>query len=188
MGIRQTDHAELLRKFEDKEYRDAYAASFQRQIIAFQLRAIREKRGWTQAQLGEYAHMLQERISVYENPEEPPPRLTTLNKLGAALDVAWLVRAVTFQELASWIPNMTQELLAVPSYDEAEHEETAPPGSPSNVITLLATGSVDRAIPIAATGAQLLLPLHERITLLHGNTRSPESTGLDLAPVGGRNG
>lgn len=102
----------------DKEYRDLYVAEHIRTGIAFQIRAMREDRGWTQSELGQRAQgMAQETISQLEDPDYGRLTLRTLRRLASALDVAVIVRFAPFSDLVDWIVNLTPQHLAPPSFD-----------------------------------------------------------------------
>jgi transcriptional regulator with XRE-family HTH domain len=103
----------------DKEYRDLYVAEHIRTGIAFQIRAMRDDRGWTQTELGQRAQgMAQETISQLEDPDYGRLTLRTLRRLASALDVALVVRFAPFSELIDWIVRLTPERLAPPSFDQ----------------------------------------------------------------------
>ena len=103
----------------DKEYRDLYVAEHIRAGIAFQIRAMREDRGWTQSELGQRAQgMAQETISQLEDPDYGRLTLRTLRRLASALDVALIVRFAPFSDLIDWIVNLTPQRLAPPSFDD----------------------------------------------------------------------
>jgi len=103
----------------DKEYRDLYVAEHIRTGIAFQIRAMREDREWTQSELGQRAEgMAQETISLLEDPDYGRLTLRTLRRLASALDVALIVRFTPFSDLVDWMVNLTPQRLAPPSFDE----------------------------------------------------------------------
>jgi transcriptional regulator with XRE-family HTH domain len=100
----------------DKEFRAEYSAENIRTGIAYQIRALREKRGWSQKKLGEEASKPQNVISRLENPEYGKLNIQTLNELAAAFDVALLVRFVSFGELTAHVADLSPEALAVPEF------------------------------------------------------------------------
>jgi transcriptional regulator with XRE-family HTH domain len=107
----------LLAELKDKEYRDAYVSSSVDVGIAFQIRALRERVPWTQAELAEKVNMQQERISVLENPSRSPTT-ATLKRLANAFDVGLIIRFVPFSELVDWEINLSPKSLEVLSFDE----------------------------------------------------------------------
>ena len=108
---------QILRSLENSEYRREFAADIGTGL-AFQVRLLREDRGWTQEQLAHQMDKQQETISQWENPDYGRYTLNTLRELAAAFDVALLVRFAPFSELVDWSINLTPERLAPPSFDE----------------------------------------------------------------------
>lgn len=116
----------------DKEYRDLFVLEHIGQGLAFQIRAMRKDRDWSQTELGEAAGMRQTRVSQLEDPDYERLSLTTLKRLASAFDVGLMVRFVPFSQLVDWSVRLTHADLAVPSFaDDAElgretPEATAP--------------------------------------------------------------
>lgn len=117
----------LMDELKERDYRDAYTSSSVDVGVAFQIRALREKKEWSQAQLAEKSNMKQERISVLENPSYTPS-LSTLEKLANAFDVGLMVRFVPFSDLVKWDINLSSEVLEVPSFDEDSYFQTKEEG------------------------------------------------------------
>ncbi len=124
---------ELLKKrLKNKKQRDSFVSAYTDETIPFQIRALREQhdRQWTQKELASRTGMKQERISAIENPNYCSYSLRTLKQLSSALDVALVVRFVSFGELAEWKLNLSSKSLEVPSFDKdpyflKEREEEA---------------------------------------------------------------
>jgi len=108
---------QLREKLKNKEYRDSYVSSNIDVGIAFQIRALRKLKGYSQDELAEIAEMKQERISAIENPSNSP-NISTLVKIAAALNVALMVRFVSFGDLVKWDLSLSAESLDVLSFDE----------------------------------------------------------------------
>lgn len=124
---------QIYESLHDKEYRDAVVDTEIGEVIAAQIRAMREDRGWTQEQLGEYAGMAQETVSLLENPNYGNYTLRTLKRLASAFDVALVVRFTPFSQLVDWMADLSAEDLAVPSFEvESVHinGNSASPESP----------------------------------------------------------
>jgi len=103
---------ETVRALASKSYRDTYVAQHIKRGIAFQLRALREARGWTQEDLGARAQKRQSFISSIENPDNGNYTINTLKELASAFDVALVVRFVPFSELVDWTTSISPETLA----------------------------------------------------------------------------
>jgi transcriptional regulator with XRE-family HTH domain len=106
----------LLKQLRDKRFRSAYVAEDIRTGIAFQIRALRESRGWSQAELGRRADKPQSVIARLEDPDYGRLSLRTLLDMASAFDIALLVRFVSFGELLRRNTNLSQEALAVPEF------------------------------------------------------------------------
>ena len=110
--------AQIVASLADKEYRDAFVQEAINQGIAFQIRAIRNQRGWTQGDLAERASKAQPEISRLEDPGYEGYTLKTLAKLASAFDVALTVRFIPFSALADEIGDESSRDFKVLSFDE----------------------------------------------------------------------
>src|SRR5205085_10276915 len=111
-------NTKLLSKLKDKKRRELFVAGQIKTGIPFQIRALRDKRGWTQGDLSKKAGMVQTNISRLESPGYGKVNITTLQRLAAAFDIALVVRFVPFSELIGWVENLSPEQLAPQSFDE----------------------------------------------------------------------
>ena len=108
---------QIWRSLRDPEYRREFSNDVGTGL-AFQIRMLREKRGWTQEQLADRTGKRQETISQWENPDYGSYTLNTLRSLAGAFDVALVVKFAPFSELVDWTSNLTPERLAPVSFDE----------------------------------------------------------------------
>ena len=107
---------QVMQRLMDKESRDYFVEDHIDEGVAFQIRATREARGWTQQELGRRAgRMAPERVSQVEDPNYGRLTLRTLKRIASALDVALIVRLAPYSELVDWT-NAVQ--MAVPSFGE----------------------------------------------------------------------
>jgi transcriptional regulator with XRE-family HTH domain len=106
----------LLREFWDKNYRHGYADDFLNAFIAAQIRAIRDQRGWTQAQLAEHSGMRQSRISAMEDVNYASWSIRTLARLAEAFDVALAVCFKPFSKRIDDINSFSPDGLRVSPY------------------------------------------------------------------------
>jgi transcriptional regulator with XRE-family HTH domain len=95
--------------------------------IAFQIRATRDKREWSQADLARAIGMGQNNISRLENPDYGKHTLSSLKRIAEALDVALVVRFVPFSQYVHWLSGtpyldegLRPEALAVDSFEQEE--------------------------------------------------------------------
>jgi transcriptional regulator with XRE-family HTH domain len=115
------DVREELKK--SNEYRSAFIAAHIRNGIAFQLRAMRDARGWDQKEVAKRLGntKLQPVVSRYENPDYGRFSISTLLELAAAFDVALVVKFAPFREVVGWESKLSESSLNVPSFnDESE--------------------------------------------------------------------
>lgn len=106
----------LLTELEDKEYRDAFVEGHIRTGAAYQIRALRNARNWSQDELGRRVDTSQSVIARLENPDYGKFSLSTLAKLASAFDVGLLVRFVSFSELLDRTRDLSPERLNAPSF------------------------------------------------------------------------
>ena len=116
---------QMTRSLADKECRDLFVCEEVDTGLAFQIRAMRQARGWSQRDLAQRLGMTQEGVSRLENPEYGKLTLTTLKRLASVFDVGLAVRFVPFSALIEWAVNFGPSDLAVPSY-----AASAPPAQP----------------------------------------------------------
>jgi transcriptional regulator with XRE-family HTH domain len=110
----------------DKQYREEYAIAMLKRMIPYQTRAIRKKRGWSQAQLAEAANLTQGVISRAEDPDYGNLTLTTIGRIAAGYDLAVIVRFVSFSDLVRFSETLSeQEFRAIPTFAE-DHEPSEP--------------------------------------------------------------
>lgn len=101
----------------DKEYRDAYVETGVDIGLAFQVRALRLKRGWTQKELGKRAGLQQSAVSRVEGGNHRMS-IETLLKLARAFDTALSVRFVSFGQFLLERRRLDPETLAVEGFEE----------------------------------------------------------------------
>jgi transcriptional regulator with XRE-family HTH domain len=118
--------ARKIARLKNKAYRDAFIGSQISVGLPFQIRALREQRGWKQSRLATEAGMLQPRISAMESPGAAKFNLETLRRLASAFDVALVVRFVPFGELVDWSEKFNPDKFNIPSFeDEQSLKESA---------------------------------------------------------------
>ena len=121
----------LLEELQDKEYRDAFVASETNIALPYQIRALRERRGWTQQELADRAGMKQSRISAIEQPGGGKLNLETLRRLASAFDSALVVRFAPFSELVDWVETFSPDEFQVPSFEEDFADSAQEPDEPN---------------------------------------------------------
>jgi len=93
--------------------------------LAFQIRALRDNKEWSQPELAEKVGTSQNAISRLENPNYGKATITTLKKLASVFDVGLVVRFVPFSQLVNWESGtpyteygLSPESMDVPSFTE----------------------------------------------------------------------
>ena len=108
-----------------REYRRGFVEEKIQTGLAVQMKAIRESRpGMTQQKFAELLGKSQSWVARLEDPNAPPPTITTLLKVAAAFDVDLVVRYAPFSETIDWVsgnphvvPGLSPESLAVPDFE-----------------------------------------------------------------------
>jgi transcriptional regulator with XRE-family HTH domain len=113
-------------QFAVKEYRDAFVEANIEIAVAYQIRALRKKEGWSQGELGERCGTAQNVISRLEDPDYGKFTIRTLLDIASAFDVALSVRFVSFSELLTQIKDVSPQALAVPSFEQEISGGTVP--------------------------------------------------------------
>jgi transcriptional regulator with XRE-family HTH domain len=109
----------LLQKLKaSRKRRELFVAGQIKTGIPFQIRALRDKKGWTQGELGAQLGMTQTNISRLESPGYGRLNITTLQRIAAAFDVGLIVRFVPFSELIGWVDKLSPDAVAPKSFDE----------------------------------------------------------------------
>jgi transcriptional regulator with XRE-family HTH domain len=125
----------LIGRLKNKKYRDSFVESYIKIGIPFQLRALREERGWTQKELADRIGVKQAWIAQIENPNYSGFSLKTLLKLASVFDIGLLVRFVSFSNLMKWELELSSESLKVKSFEDEDYFK--PP-----VINIVSQGGV----------------------------------------------
>lgn len=95
--------------------------------LAFQIRAMRVARDWSQEELAQRTGMNQNMIYRLENPAYGRPTLSTLKRVAEAFDVGLVVRFVPFRQMVDWVSStpfvdngLSTHSLAVPSFGKEQ--------------------------------------------------------------------
>lgn len=116
----------LAEEFKDKEARSQYAEDFLNSHIALQIKTLRQQRGWSQTQLAELAGKHQSQISAMESVDFSAWKISTLQKLAEAFDLALTVNFESFGNFLDEATRLGREDLERPSFadDPAFQSET----------------------------------------------------------------
>jgi transcriptional regulator with XRE-family HTH domain len=108
----------ILGQFHSREYREAYTDEFLNAWIATQIRALREQRSMTQADLAQKAGMKQSRISALENINYSSWSVSTLQRLAKAFDLTLSVEFKSYGKRVDDLERFERRDLAEPGFAE----------------------------------------------------------------------
>ncbi|MFO1100471.1 MAG: helix-turn-helix transcriptional regulator [Xanthobacteraceae bacterium] len=116
----------LLDKLQKKSYRAAYVGEHVRQGIAYQIRALRDQRGWKQGELAQRMGKPQSVVSRLEDPNYGKVTVQTLLEAASVFDVALQVRFVPFSSFLRNTRNISANALEVLSFADDISAKTEP--------------------------------------------------------------
>ena len=112
-------HSELWNRLaKSKEFREHFNAMQLKRGIAFQVRALLKKRGWTQAQLAESAGLTQGVVSRAQDPNYGKLTFSTAQRIAGGFDVAFIGAFVPYGELVDWFEHLSEDIGDVQSFEE----------------------------------------------------------------------
>lgn len=141
----------LFEKLKSKPYRQAYVAEHVRTGIAYQIRALRTQRGWSQKRLAEEMGKPQSVVSRLEDPDYGKVSIQTILEGAAAFDVALLVQYVSFPEFLRRTRDVSPKALRADSFSEWQSVPLA-----SNTVTYTAGNAQAIASVYHAQGGPFL--------------------------------
>lgn len=108
----------LKSELQAQEARHDYAGHFLCSSLAFQIKALRLQRGWSQKDLARYAGLKQSQISAMEQADHASWTIRTLRKLAEAFDLALNVRFESFGWLLEDALATGRDALERPSFED----------------------------------------------------------------------
>lgn len=108
----------LLRKFGDKEYREAYLEAFLDSVVSTQIRDLRERENWSQKELADRIGTKQSVISRIEGREYSRWSIETLKRLARAFDLALCVKFISFGDALNEIDGFQTDHQIRPSFSD----------------------------------------------------------------------
>jgi transcriptional regulator with XRE-family HTH domain len=137
--MRNEIRQQLVTKLVDKEYRDIFVDEQINTGLAFQIRGLREQRGWSQSDLGKRAGMAQSRISVIEDANYSRFSLTTLKRLASAFDVGLTVCFESYSDLVEHFVELDSTVLNMPSFSDDAFITEVPPAQTLGFLNSIST-------------------------------------------------
>ena len=120
MSTRKQQLNELIK---DKDFRREFVSDYVQEILAAQIKELREHRQWTQQELGDAAEgMKQVQVSRLENPDYSGATINSLKRLANAFDLGLVVSFVRFSEFLDRITIQSPLKLVPPNYDEEQQQ------------------------------------------------------------------
>ena len=101
-----------------KSHRDSYLANEIGATLPGQIRALRERRGWSPADLADRARLSEMGLRALETPGADQFTVETLRRIASAFDVALSIRFVTFGEFVDWSDRFNPDQFGVPDFNE----------------------------------------------------------------------
>jgi transcriptional regulator with XRE-family HTH domain len=108
-----------------KSYRDEYLATQVKGGIAYQIQALRAKAHLSQSEFGEKIGKPQSVVSRLESTEYGSLNVRTLLDVAAGMDVALLIRFVSYPEFFKWTERMSEADLSVETIYESDARITS---------------------------------------------------------------
>jgi transcriptional regulator with XRE-family HTH domain len=110
--------SKLLQKLGRKPYRDAYVGEHVRRGVAYQIRALRDQRGWNQGEFSAALGKPQSVVSRLEDPGYGKLTIQTLLKIASVFDLAIQVRFVSYSSFLRQTQDVSTSSMHVPSFDD----------------------------------------------------------------------
>lgn len=117
MNLKQRKE-KLVRKLTNKSYRHSWVQESIKMALPFQIQANREKREWSQEELGGRAGMLRNAVSRLESVEYGNLTINTLLRLAQAFDCGLLVKFVPFSRLVGEFEDVSPQALEVDGFSD----------------------------------------------------------------------
>ncbi len=141
-GIRKN----IWKHLTDRLFRREYVAEQARSGVAYQLKAMREARGWSQADLAKMANKSQSNIARLEDPDYGKFSLQTLLELSDAFDVWLSVEFVPFNTGLARTSNRSASALNAISFSD-EMASSKPAISATSTAKLTVVGKPINIVP-----------------------------------------
>src|SRR5688500_8670712 len=112
-------YKKLWEQLKDKAFREEFVESHLKRSIPFQIRALMNKRGWSQQELATSARLKQGTVTRAANPNYGNLTLNAIIRIAAGFDVAFIGRFVPFSEPDKWSLDLSEESVkSIPTFEE----------------------------------------------------------------------
>lgn len=116
----------LLTKLKSKAYRDAYVAEHARRGIAYQIRALRDQKGWNQGKLSNLLGKPQSVVSRLEDPSYGKVSVQTLLEVASVFDLALQIKFVSYSTFLQQTRDLTAAAMQVASFTDDHGRPSSP--------------------------------------------------------------
>lgn len=116
----------FLEKLKRKTYRDEYVAEGVRTGISYQIRALRDQRGWSQKILAEKMDKPQSVVSRIEDPDYGKFGVQTLLEVASAFDIGLVIKFVALPDFIRLTKDVSPEALEAESYNDLQFSSDIP--------------------------------------------------------------
>lgn len=110
----------LFERLKRKAYRSAYVSEHVRTGVAYQIRALRDQRGWPQKKLAQEMNKPQSVVSRLEDPDYGKLSIQTLLEVADAFDVALLIQYVSYPDFLRRTRDVSGASMEADSFDEKQ--------------------------------------------------------------------
>jgi transcriptional regulator with XRE-family HTH domain len=107
----------LLERLRKRPFRNAYVAEHVRRGVAYQIRALRDQRGWNQGQFAKELGKPQSVVSRLEDPSYGKYTVQTLLEISSVFDVALQVRFVPYSKFLRQARDVSVAALRVETFE-----------------------------------------------------------------------
>lgn len=108
----------LFEKLQKKSYRSSYVGEHVRRGIAYQIRALRDQRDWSQGELSKLLTKPQSVVSRLEDPGYGKVTVQTLLEVATVFDVALQVRFVPYSTFLQQTRDVSSSSMEALSFDD----------------------------------------------------------------------
>lgn len=164
-----------LERFKTKDYRDSYMSGRVRGSIALQIRQLREDENLLQSAFAKKIGTWQSVISRLEDTEYGRVRVQTLIDIACAMEVALVVKFVSYDDFFAQLGDITPASLHAETFPKTYKKHTAAIQAPviSSGLQLQIAGARDLPQMDVASLAVPRLPSTKLIDALSGDLPSP---------------
>ncbi|MDA1313741.1 MAG: helix-turn-helix transcriptional regulator [Acidobacteria bacterium] len=133
-----------------KRYREEFVADHVKRAVPYQARALMKANKLNQQELAKRSKLSQGVISRAVDPSYGNLTLSTIIRLAAGFDLAYVGRFVPFSELARWYADLPDESWKIPSFEE-EDAEIATDAQPCAAVAPPVTPIISATVRMDAT-------------------------------------